>query len=107
MALSRADLATIRSFVGSAPADDELVARYDRLGSPAAVALEVLRERLADVVANPLQWSADGDYSENRTGNIGPLQALIDAVAAVVAEETGEPVAGALAVSQLTRPDPR
>lgn len=50
MAITDAELAAIRGWVGSEPDDADLGVRWDRLGGVYSVSLEVLRGRLADAV---------------------------------------------------------
>lgn len=79
MALSAGDLAWVRSKVGSEPPDADLNARYDRLGSRADVAREVLSERKANMLVGPAKLDVDGEYSEDRTETIRALErALAD-----------------------------
>lgn len=104
MALDADVLAGIREHVGSTPADGDLETRYDRHGSVARVALEVIRERLADVLANPASLSVDGDYTEGWTANIRALERKQTQLEQLVAEEND---AQALPVAHLTRADRR
>jgi hypothetical protein len=99
--LSAGALAVVRSHVGSIvpPSDADLHAVYDRLGSPEATALEVLRGRLADMLANPTKFSADGDFSESYEANIKALQAQIGGLEKVVPETVG----GAMGLVTTTR----
>lgn len=98
MALDADILAAIRDHIGTAepPTDQELEAAYERLGSVEAVALGVVRSRLADMRARPAVLRVDGDHSEDWTGN---LKALADQEAAL---EQMVP-AGSVHVAKLTR----
>lgn len=98
----------IRAHIGSTtpPTDATLVDAYVRLAnSVTAVALEVLRGRLADMLANPAKMSVDGDYSEDRSANIKGLQdqikALVATTTAVVPPGTVPP--GTVTVSVMSR----
>ena len=93
MALDADVLALLRVWVGSAPADAteravqeaDFEARYDRLASVEAVALEVLRQRRADILADPAKGSIDGDASwdwqaniERLDGDIARLERIVE-----------------------------
>ncbi|MFF7171623.1 hypothetical protein [Streptomyces pseudovenezuelae] len=62
----------------------DLEARYTRLGAARAVALEVLAERRAALLADPLRMTVDGvvtlDQSNNLTGTERHIAALNDIV---------------------------
>lgn len=79
MPLSAEQTVELRSHIGTAdpPAQADLDARYERLGSIAAVAVEVLRERLANFLAQPAEFDVDGDYSQDVSANIKALQAKL------------------------------
>jgi hypothetical protein len=102
--LSAGDLSVVRSHVGSTspPTDADLHAAYDRLGSPEAVALEVLRGRLADMLANPTKFTADGDFTESYEANIKALQAQIATLEKVVPDTAGGAM-GLLTTSRMVR----
>lgn len=74
MPLAPDDLAWVRSNIGddTPPEDGDLDAIYDRVGTVAGVAAEVLRKRLADLLAGPASFSVDG-YSQNVGANINAL----------------------------------
>jgi hypothetical protein len=99
-------LAVLRSHIGSAdpPSDVTLNASFDRLGSVEAVALEVLRGRLADMTSGPGQLSVAGHVSYDSRKSI-------DALAGKIADlETGETtddnvIPGVLGVVHLVRQD--
>lgn len=100
MALDADDLAAIREHVGSTPTDVELETRWDRLGTVASVALSVLRERLADMLARPADLSVDGDYRESYQANLRILREQVATLEAAVASG-GSP--GVVHVARLTR----
>jgi hypothetical protein len=82
--LTAADLISVRAEIGSADAsgwdDSKIIERGEAIGStnPIAVALSIVREKLADLRNNaPAQWSLSGDYSENWTSNIAKIEAQI------------------------------
>jgi hypothetical protein len=80
-------IAWLTSQLGTATNLDDLTLRYTRLGSARAVALEVLRLRLADLIASPGSVSVSGVVSVNFTANIAALERQIDGL------ENGEPPA--------------
>lgn len=81
MPLSTAQRAYVRSEVGDTPPDGDLDARYDRLGSPQQVVMEVLRERLTAMMAGPAQFDLPGQYSQNMAENIRALERKLTRVA--------------------------
>ena len=96
----------IRSHIGITvpPSDAALTAAYARLGSVEAVAAEILRQRRAELLANPLKFSLDGDYSEDRTENVKALERLIDSLDAAVVTPT-EAASTSVSVVTMVRPD--
>lgn len=104
MALEEATEAEIRTWVGTAAETSDLAARYERLRSVHAVALEVLRLRLADVLANPATFSIDGDYSQSWGENIRTLRSQVAQLELLVAAGSTA-VAGTVTTGQLTRCD--
>lgn len=101
MALDADVLAVLRSWVGETPDDATLEAKFDRLGSVAAVVLEVLRERRAALLAGPIEWTTEDGYRENNKENLKALDALISDV---IGGAVGDPVAR-VTRTQLTRPE--
>ncbi|MFZ3475350.1 hypothetical protein ACODT3_42400 [Streptomyces sp. 4.24] len=73
------------------PATDtaDLDTRYARLHSLRAVALEVLRERRAALLAQPLKVSLSGVVSVDTSGNVAALERQIDEL-----EDPATPVPG-------------
>ncbi|RIH58115.1 hypothetical protein D3C59_37250 [Streptomyces sp. SHP22-7] len=72
MALTPAVTAWLKGELGSTVDLTDLDARYTRLGSARAVALEVLRERLADLRTQPTTVNVSGVVSVSFTENINP-----------------------------------
>lgn len=97
MALTVDQLAYLRSELGTAtpPTDDDLAASYGRLGSLEAVALEVIRGRLATMLANPTSFAVEG-YSQSTGTNV-------DALAKQAARLEG---AVGVGIERLVRPTP-
>lgn len=98
MALDADDLAAIREHVGSTPSDEDLGTQWDRLGTVEAVALSVLRARLADMLASPASLRVDGDYAEDHSANIRALEKQIARLELAVPGSPGE-----VKVAHLTR----
>lgn len=65
----------------------DLTARYTRLGSGRAVAIEVVRERLADLLTSPGSVSVSGVVSINVSANIAAYERQLAAL------ESGQPPA--------------
>lgn len=105
MSPTSAELAYIRSEIGVAdpPSDDELIRRFERLGSANAVALEVIKERKAELMAAPLSETFPGEYSRNSEGNLRALERR----AAKLEEKVAAEQSGTLSVGRLTRKSPR
>jgi hypothetical protein len=83
MALTDAQTAYLRSKLGTQFDAADLEARLVRLdGDLAKAALEVLDQRLADLVSKPASFSVPGEYSEDRSANIRALTATADALRA-------------------------
>lgn len=85
------ELIELRSHIGTAtpPTDDELDEMYERLGSVTAVAYEVTRQRLANLVNEPAQFSVPGEYSQNVGENIKALQAKLSELGSAVPVDSG------------------
>ena len=104
MALTAADIAYIRSEIGTGepPDDADLNAVHDRVGSVVGVAAEIIRQRLADALnEGPASFTAD-DYSENRAKNIDAWERQL---ARLEATPGGDPTPGSpsFAVGRLER----
>lgn len=80
-------IAWLTSQLGTATNMDDLAVRYARLGSARAVALEVLRLRLADLIASPGSVTVTGVVAVSFTENIKALERQIALL------ESGEPPA--------------
>lgn len=82
--MTEGELAVIRSHIGATqpPTDQALSLAFDRLGSSEAVALEVLRGRLADMLANPTKFRAEGDFSDDYSTNVDVLSKKVAALEA-------------------------
>lgn len=100
MSLTVAQLAYLRSEIGTTepPDDGELEVAYARLGTVEAVAAEVIRGRLADLLAEPASFTVEG-YSENNAANIAALTKQSQRLDAAVSLAAG----GSFSRSTLTR----
>ncbi|CAM5466849.1 hypothetical protein [Streptomyces aurantiogriseus] len=76
MSLTDAEYAYLHSELGEAERSD-LEARYQRLGSLRAVAMEVLRERRAALVADPLSVSVQGIATMSNAENVRAIERQI------------------------------
>ncbi|MFE0642100.1 hypothetical protein ACFW2Y_10905 [Streptomyces sp. NPDC058877] len=87
MTLTDAEYAYLRSELGEAARAD-LDARYQRLGSPQAVAVEVLRERRAALVSDPLAVTVQGVATVNNAENVRALERQIAALGNSTSDES-------------------
>ena len=87
MALTAAVTAWLKGELGATVDLADLDARYTRLGTARAVALEVLRERLAALRAQPSSVNVSGVVSVTFSENIKAYERQITAL------ENGEPPA--------------
>ncbi|MEV0735470.1 hypothetical protein AB0I51_05770 [Streptomyces sp. NPDC050549] len=76
MTLTDAEYAYLRSELGEAERTD-LDTRYQRLGSLQAVATEVLRERKAALISDPLAVTVQGVATVNNAENVKALERQI------------------------------
>lgn len=87
MAFTAEELAYLRTVLGSTVNEDtnpevveDLEDRFLRLQDVKLVAVEVLRQRIADIADvqnNPLNFTVVGEYSQDASGNIAYLKALL------------------------------
>ncbi|MFD5878510.1 hypothetical protein [Streptomyces yangpuensis] len=77
------------STLGPATDATDLEQRYARLGSQRAVALDVLRERRAALLAQPLKIALSGVVSVDNSGNVAALDRQIGEL-----EDPSTPVPG-------------
>lgn len=105
--LTDAQLAYIRSEVGSdTPSEDELNEVYARLGTPEEVVAELLRTRLADMIADSGSLTIPGAIALGGPSSeaIKALAARVDrAESAATAADTGTPAK--IGVGRITRVD--
>lgn len=73
---------------------DDIAARYLRLGSARKVAIEVLYERRADLLATPTGITVNGVVAINTTANLAGLERQIAALEAGYPPAPDDPGAG-------------
>lgn len=78
MALSEADRAYFRTQLGTTIDETDLLSRLGRLLTNDAVAVEVLQERLATLLAAPLAFTIPGEYQADNKTNVTELQKKIN-----------------------------
>ncbi|MFI1733977.1 hypothetical protein ACH40E_33145 [Streptomyces acidicola] len=87
MSLTDAEYAYLRSELGDADRTD-LEARHLRLSSLQAVAVEVLRERKATLVSDPLNVTVQGVATVNNAENVKALERQIATIEEVTLNES-------------------
>ncbi|MFF1651642.1 hypothetical protein [Streptomyces sp. NPDC058240] len=80
-------LAWLQAQLGTATDPADLQARYTRLGAAKAVALEVLSERRARLLADPLQLTVNGVVTLDQSNNLTGLERQIASVEAATAPD--------------------
>ncbi|MER6076975.1 hypothetical protein [Streptomyces sp. NPDC001833] len=91
MTLTDIEYAYLRSELGEANRAD-LDARYQRLGSLQTVAVEVLRERKAALVSDPLAVTIQGIATVNNAENVKALERQIASLEGIVGGESASAV---------------
>ncbi|MGX1909297.1 hypothetical protein ACWIID_10575 [Streptomyces phaeochromogenes] len=64
----------LQAQLGPETDSDDLAARYERLRSAKAVAVEVIRERLAALLAEPLKVTVNGVATIDNSANVSALE---------------------------------
>ncbi|MET8538299.1 hypothetical protein ABZV67_43050 [Streptomyces sp. NPDC005065] len=80
-------LAWLQAQLGTATDVVDLQARYTRLGAAKAVALEVLSERRARLLADPLQLTVNGVVTLDQSNNLTGLERQLASVEAAAAPD--------------------
>ncbi len=97
-----AQIATIKAWAGSTVDLADVDDRLAELGSPEAVALQLLRTRLSDMLNDPAKLDVDGDVSADWSANISALRSQVSSLETVVGElEDSGP--GQVSVTPLRR----
>ncbi|MGW6238393.1 hypothetical protein [Streptomyces sp. NPDC055094] len=95
-------LAWLRAQLGTATDEQDLASRYARLGRARAVAAEVLAERRAKLLAEPLRMTVDGVVTIDQSNNLAGLERQIAGLVELVAPD--DPVAGEAGADLVTAP---
>ncbi|MER6131885.1 hypothetical protein [Streptomyces sp. NPDC001815] len=80
-------LAWLRAQLGTDTDEQGLAVRYARLGRARAVAAEILAERRAKLLAEPLRMTVDGVVTIDQSNNLAGLERQIAALAGLVAPD--------------------
>jgi hypothetical protein len=83
-----AQIAVIRAWAGTAADLTDLDTRLEELGSPEAVALQMLRQQLSDLLQDPAKLDVDGDVAADWSANIVALRGQISQLQTVVNDLT-------------------
>lgn len=89
--LNENQIAWLRDEVGDQPADADLQVRYDRTGSVRDVAVGVLRQRRANMLASPLSTTLQGVAAVNYAENVKALDRRIAALQLLDDDPTSDP----------------
>ncbi len=100
--MNTALLAWLRAQLGSATDEQDLTTRYARLGRARAVVAEVLSERRATLLAEPLRMNVDGVVTIDQTNNLAGLERQIAALDDLVAPD--DPAPGEAGPDLVTAP---
>jgi hypothetical protein len=96
------EVAIVRSWAGSAVEESVIDAGLARLGTPEAVALELLRQQRADLLATPAKLDATGDVAVDWSENLRHLATQIGALEVIVDRQV-DPDVGTTRVVGLRR----
>jgi hypothetical protein len=102
MPLSDDELEVVRSWVGSGPEDDDLNARFDRLGTVSLTIEEALRSQLAELINQPASLSTPDGLSISVGENMRILSDRLKSFRLTVVGASGAP-----SVARLYRPEER
>ncbi|MEU4166116.1 hypothetical protein AB0F46_04420 [Streptomyces sp. NPDC026665] len=95
-------LAWLRAQLGTTTDEHDLADRYARLHQARAVVAEVLAERRAKLLAEPLRMTVDGVVTIDQSNNLAGLERQIAGLAELVAPD--DPVAGEAGIDLVTAP---
>ncbi|WP_435970211.1 hypothetical protein [Streptomyces sp. Qhu_M48] len=95
-------LAWLRAQLGTTTDEQDLAARYARLGRARSVAAEVLAERRAALLAEPLRMTVDGVITIDQSQNLAGLERQLAGLADLLAPD--DPAPGEASVDLVTAP---
>lgn len=99
------ELAWLKSELGSTESDTDLAIRYERLGTAPAVAVEILKERRAKILASPMKLTVNNVATVDNTSNLAALDRRISYLLVNGGDETGagDPEMPTVRTQRLTR----
>ncbi|MFD5888230.1 hypothetical protein ACFWHQ_19915 [Streptomyces sp. NPDC060334] len=100
--MNPAVLAWLLAQLGPTTDQTDLTARYARLASAREVAREVLSERRANLLAEPLRMTVDGVVTIDQSNNLQGLERQLAALTDTSAPD--DPVAGEPGIKLVTAP---
>ncbi|WP_051853172.1 hypothetical protein [Streptomyces aureocirculatus] len=77
----------LQALLGSDTTPEELASRYERLGTARAVAHEVLQERIAQLLTDPLKVTVNGIATVDNSANLAALERRLDQIDSVTAPD--------------------
>jgi hypothetical protein len=80
---------------------DDLAARYDRLHSAHAVAEEILRERIAALIAEPLKVTVNGVATIDNSANVAAFERRLSQLVDIQAPDQPASASGLVTTVQL------
>ncbi|MFE4305678.1 hypothetical protein [Streptomyces sp. NPDC056891] len=95
-------LAWLRAQLGTTTDEQDLATRYTRLGRARAVAAEVLAERRAALLAEPLRMTVDGVVTIDQSNNLAGLERQLAGLAELIAPD--DPAIGEASVDLVAAP---
>ncbi|MFJ4684725.1 hypothetical protein [Streptomyces sp. NPDC088789] len=95
-------LAWLRAELGTTTDEQDLASRYARLGRARAVAAEVLAERRAKLLAEPLRMTVDGVVTIDQSNNLAGLERQMAGLAEATAPD--DPAVGEAGTELVTAP---
>ncbi|MFI7322725.1 hypothetical protein [Streptomyces venezuelae] len=90
----------LQALLGSDTPPEELASRYERLGTARAVAHEVLQERIAQLLSDPLKVTVNGIATVDSSPNLTALERRLAQLDTATAPDDS-PAAGPAAVSVI------
>ncbi|MEU1015337.1 hypothetical protein [Streptomyces sp. NPDC005898] len=90
----------LQALLGSDTPPEELASRYERLGTARAVAHEVLQERIAQLLTDPLKVTVNGIVTVDNSSNLAGLERRLAQLETATAPDD-PPAAGPFTVSAI------